>query len=235
VAETGGSGAPGHPEPASDGRRKWHATFRTRFATLGVFISRKRNGPKPDPLARYTSRLGWFTLLLAIVTALQLFTFITSERAFLTVAEVSPHQPPLVVGKPLNLILEIGNGGKSTGSVDLLNLSYSIQELPDEPNYGTGSQLFSSPILPGTHHAFGMGTEKLVPTQQLFDSVVNGTIKFYLYGFIRYSDDFSWFGYRVTGFCFLYAPDGDPKSVRWATCNKRKYVYSSGTWGWPSD
>lgn len=232
MAEPDGGAPPLHEhEPV---RRKWHATVRTRFATLGLFVSRRTAVSTLDPVARFTRLLAVMTGLVALTAALQVVTFVMSERAFLTLSEVSPHQAPLAAGKPLNLLLEIRNGGKSTARVDQLNVNYRMQDLPETPEYpSTSTQLFSAPILPGTSTTFGVGDESKVVSPEQFNGIIAGTTKFYLFGFIRYADEFSLFGYRVTGFCLLYAPAGDPNSIKFTTCNKRRYVYASGTWAWP--
>jgi hypothetical protein len=93
---------------------------------------------------------------------------------------------------------------------------------------GKGSFALSSIIAGGTVPATNTltidGHLAALPADAV-DAIKTGKIAYYIYGFIRYDDDFSLFGSRQTGYCFVYNPDGNNNS-RFNVCRERSYTYA---------
>ena len=93
-------------------------------------------------IEKFTFVLAIFTVLLALVSCLQVWAFIQSERAFLFVLTpkfdggFAPH-------KPLVLLADIKNSGRSTGFINDFNVTLKVvasnDKLPREPKYKKGA------------------------------------------------------------------------------------------------
>jgi hypothetical protein len=66
-----------------------------------------------------------------------------------------------------------------------------------------------------------------VPTEAEIVGLKSGTIQLYIYGLIRYRDEYSWLlGARETGFCYLYDPNASVGEFKWNTCKEKQYTYA---------
>jgi hypothetical protein len=168
-----------------------------------------------------------FTLIVAVAGMVQAYAFIKSERAFVAAID-SNFTGPLVVGmNPLPMYVDLQNSGKSTAQIKELSVAITHGPLAIQPEYGTAIQVVFPPIVAGGtgrrvgHFETGWG-------KQTIDAITAGTLKFYIYGFVRYDDvfDFWPFGIKETGFCFAYVPTGNASKSVFQTCQEPQYTYS---------
>jgi hypothetical protein len=57
-----------------------------------------------------------------------------------------------------------------------------------------------------------------VPTDSQISAINIGTLKLYVFGYIQYRDEFSLFGYKETGYCYLFNPRGDLTKSSFTEC-----------------
>jgi hypothetical protein len=130
--------------------------------------------------------------------------------------------------------VEIKNGGRSTAFIEHMVGDTDIRpdELPDFPHYDySGRSPVRGPVVAGGIYTGvfspkkGDGTPFVVTDSQI--SAINiGTLKLYLFGYIQYRDEFSLFGYKETGFCYVFNPRSDQTKSMFAECGKEHYVYA---------
>jgi hypothetical protein len=184
-----------------------------------------------NPEARFAGWVARLTLLLFIVGAFQAYAFITSERAFVYqwTNFVSPH--PLSAGAPIAVTVNVHNSGRLSAFITDMNLTYLFltDPLPIDPHYvGGGVNAVSGPVPPGTIFkaivTLQTHTGDLVPNQSV-DAVNNGTLRFYIFGWVQYTDAFSWLGPKITGYCGVYVPTAQPDSD-FNNCGRPNYIYA---------
>jgi len=129
--------------------------------------------------------------------------------------------------------VKIPDGGKSgalivNGGLNFVVLSPNAA-LPEPPNYGTPRVEFRTLVPPGDTIfpiAAMAPKDRKNPWQADYaDKIKAGVYKLIIFGFVEYEDDFSFFGYRKTGFCtrFIYYP---PITDGWVGCDAPNYVYA---------
>ena len=178
-----------------------------------------------EPVALFTAVLTVFTGVLMLVGALQTWAFVVSERAFLTVTNFTLNIAP---DTPLTAVFVIKNTGKSVGSIIDFNTAFSTS-LPPKPNYVIPlSGTYIGPILPGADNNQIYRPNANAPlwrlTQPEIDEIKSGKQHLFIFGFVRYSDDYVLFGDKVTGFCYLLNPPVPGLTTE--TCNNPAYTYS---------
>lgn len=166
-----------------------------------------------------------FTVCLAGVGIAQVDTFIVSERAFIVPVEVNFTNGLVVKENPLEMWVALKNKGKSIASIDVLEVAIA-HELPPEPKYLGAQRVAYPPIAPGER--FERPLEFVTGwSQQTIDMLTQGVMSLYLYGRVRYRDDFSWFDPRTNGFCFKYYAHGSADSPHvFEPCKETAYTYS---------
>lgn len=176
-----------------------------------------------DPVAK-------FTFILCFVGAMQVWAFVESERAFIY-PWVTLSQNALSVGKQIVVTLNTHNGGHSGAFLVDANVTYSLEPLPKEPHYIRGDVNAVSGPLPagmavrGETPLHGTDGKPLIPDQTAIDALTNGTIPFYVFGWVKYTDAFSWFGPKISGFCGKYTPGHSPDNAFY-NCGQPAYVYA---------
>ena len=187
-----------------------------------------------DPVAGFTAWIALFTLCLMLVSGIQVWAFIQSERAFATMT-AAHFRETLAPNKELSLMVEIGNSGRSSAFIDGFNITAMILPkdagLPVLPNYLPGGIISVGPVLAAGKSIVRVdihgikGEQHLVLNDADVRAINDRTYKFYIFGYVSYLDDFSVIGHRVNGFCALYNPEGDA-STSFDNCNDRAYTYS---------
>jgi hypothetical protein len=181
---------------------------------------------------KFTFAVAVFTALLVLVTCVQVLAFIRSERASLVVPT-----PQFIGGfganKDLMLLVDIKNGGKSTAFIDDFKLAVKFvapkDSLPTEPEYPKADEMAPGPILSGAvakiydiiHGVHG--EPHLIITPSDVERINSGMLKLYIIGFVAYTDEFTIFGDRQTGFCYRYEPSVPGNFVN---CTECAYTYS---------
>jgi hypothetical protein len=193
------------------------------------------------PLRWKLPRWNWvaaFTGLLFVATCTQAWAFIASERAFVSTS--GPTTVPirgLSTTQPLNFEINVRNDGRSTAVImhSAISILLLATPLPSPPQY-VGADIYRGPLVAGgvtkaTTRGFGVPPVILSPDQ--VTDITNGTKKLYVYGYIRYEDDYSLFGYRVTGFCYVFNSDSTNNLgvSQFYNCNDAdEYIYAHSTW-----
>jgi hypothetical protein len=193
-------------------------------------------------VVRRLDAVAYFTLVLAVFTGVQVWAFVKSERGFVTV-EIADQKSKLEPTGQLRMVLSINNGGKSTVVLDD-SLAYGTLtpgNLSIDPDYSTESPIVSGPIVPGQSrfsmeiptYTYGPNKGKFVAfDQKVIDGINAHQATYFIYGYVRYEDDFSIFGgvwalgYRETAFCYAYDPGNLPQFGMWNVCSNRHYVYA---------
>jgi hypothetical protein len=177
--------------------------------------------------------IEYLTLVLATSAAAQAYYFLQSERSFLALSGMEVSGLTTMSDQPLEFSLEIKNGGRSTAFIDYMNATAQIRpdELPDFPLYGyRGSTSVRGPVLAGSTYFATFnpknddGTPFVLSDSQI-SAIHIGTMKLYIFGYIRYRDEFSLFGDKETGYCSLFNPRGNQRTM-FVECGKEHYVYA---------
>jgi hypothetical protein len=204
------------------------------------FLLAKNNAD--ERVATFTKWLVLFTAILAIVTCIQVWAFITSERAFLVVdnfSAVPPEFPPKDATQPLVFSAIIRNGGTNGAVVIgtdfvLKNIPKPASDLPATPDYvpvSAGNDLFRGPVIAGSDRAAifrpELNGKPMVLTTGDYDYLRAGGAKLYVYGYVDYKDEFSLFGSKRSGFCWVYNPKNPPTLSPFDSCGTEKYVYAN--------
>jgi|CXWL01.1.fsa_nt_gi hypothetical protein len=183
-------------------------------------------------IRRLCKPITLFTGLLVVISVLQYRAFVASERASVVPIEVHFAKELIAGLHPLPIVVEMQNGGKSTATTDELAMAITHGPLPPEPEYYKTTPYTVTPILPnGTHKkVFSFDIGNTGWSEETRMGVKTGARKLYLYGYIRYQDEFShspWpFGTRETGFCFVYMPIGGVHDSVFETCPEPAYTYT---------
>jgi hypothetical protein len=166
----------------------------------------------------------FFAGCLVVLSALQAGNFIATERAFVAPSSTDFAVQETVGVKQLPMLLELRNSGKNTATIEELTAGITHQ-LPPEPIYFEAQKFAFAPIIPGG------STKRILPFETNWgeataNGVKTGSLPFYIFGRIRYSDSFSWImGFKETGFCFIHTP-GSPIAP-FETCLERAFTYTS--------
>lgn len=149
---------------------------------------------------KFTLWLALFTALLTFITAVQVWAFIQSERAFLTVA-APQFTGGFAANKELTLIIDVKNSGRSTGFIDKFNTTLKFyprdKPLPDVPEYEKEQAEIPGPVLPGSDSpliylpAGDNQHPRMTLSEAEVDIIKKGMDKMYVFGFAYYRDDFS--------------------------------------------
>ena len=182
-------------------------------------------------LKNWLLRLGTvdiLTAVLALLAGIQLWGFIKGERAFVYAASVTLPQGLSKVD-PLPMSLEIKNGGKGVATIQEVAAAITQGPLPMTPQYASAPRFAFPPAVAGSvvkrplsfPLTGGYSEEKVGLLKSRKESL-------YFYGVIRYQDGYSFptiFGFRETGFCFVYAPEGANDGFE--TCKEPAYTYAN--------
>ena len=187
-------------------------------------------------------RLDWvalFTLMLVIVVFLQLYTYTATERAVVTIADIQfkgKNNP--TVGQPLTAVIDVKNSGRSTAFITRARFYSRLvfkQPFPSRPEYPEFAKVTNSAVngplvaqeidqvffrLDNAHRTTGGPFDAPSITE-----IEQGRMKIYVFGYIRYLDAYSVFGWpeHQTGFCSHY----DPSAGMFLTCDEDAYAYGN--------
>jgi hypothetical protein len=201
---------------------------RLTLRPVGTLLLSWRDGP----LIWFNGLLTLFTALLVAITAIQVWAFIVSERAFLLEWTNFVSPSPLTAGQKLSFTINVQNTGRSSATIVDADTTVMLvkTELPEEPSYAglNGSRLPS--IVPtglsfsGTTPVIKPDGSEITLSQDDVDKLNSGDLKFYVYGWMSYSDDFTVFGPVKHGFCGVFVPNR-PAANDFVSCGRPKYTY----------
>jgi cold shock CspA family protein len=147
-----------------------------------------------------------FTGFLVVLGGLQLFSFIQSERAFLSISALeTAGNAELKAGDLVNFTAQIKNSGRSTAFISSLIVNVAIYDmpLPEVPPYKAGATNVRGPIVAGGIKVANLpgisAEEKPIALSQVHaDGIRDGKFNIYMFGKMDYSDEFPWFGNKIT-------------------------------------
>jgi hypothetical protein len=192
---------------------------------------RKQHQTLERAMVRWTRYVGIFTGVLAIVGAFQVWAFIQSERAALYPYFDRIDPTPVVADQPIAIDVSIVNNGPvqaffSEARVAVLAGTF----LPNKPDFSKSKFVVSGVIPPHGTRSFRAG-----PVDQAFNGgqindINRGSAHLWVYGYVRFTDDFSLFGPKTVGFCGIYLPPQEasiakPPGPPIAECENPNYVY----------
>jgi hypothetical protein len=175
------------------------------------------------------------TLVLAIFTGLQAYSFIESERAFLVVRDIHfKHGNPTLDADGYDIVMLIENSGKHVAKVTKINLTNGFfikkKGLPDVPPNGALLSKIVPPIVPGQDLTVYLHAELPVNLEisavERLAGVLDGTIPLRTFGFIEYDRGYPWPWPGKIGFCQDYVPMTRRENVSFETCDKGAYTYT---------
>jgi hypothetical protein len=198
---------------AEDRRRNENAEPRKGFG--------KRSWRHPDHVARFTFWVATFTFLLAGIGLIQVWAFIQSERAFLSIDDIlfTPSGP---TDRRAIFTIRVKNSGRSTANVKH-NVYRVNLELPSTPDYYvTMREVTLAPVVGNGTARYDARIDVTPDHAAEFVAALDGNSLFYFYGLIEYEDEFSLIGFKKLGWCFRY----DTESRNFRSCNNAIYTYS---------
>jgi hypothetical protein len=177
-----------------------------------------------------------FTAILCVIGTVQVWTFIASERPFVSVSQIQIAGGELKAEVPLVFIIGVKNSGKETAFVvDSRNI---VRTQPDLPLYrGLKRDMVETtakgPIVAGdTNSIISRPTNKngqpIVLAQKQIDQLAIGDQHLWIIGYITYKDLFPIFGAtNTTGYCFVYNPKpADGRLGNFDRCGDEEYEYA---------
>lgn len=174
----------------------------------------------------WTRVVGTFTAVLAAVAVIQALAFIATERAFV-IETFRLGEHGIAVGEPLQVIADVGNTGRGPAYITEVNLTpLFATKLPAIPEYQPQYTQTGGSIGSGGTRSFWFNQPDLVDEFN-FNGIKDGSLKLFAFGYIRFSDEFSFFGPRTIGFCVVYDPQNGSVSNSFSDCQgTTNYVYS---------
>lgn len=173
-----------------------------------------------------------FTLVLSIIAAIQAWTFMHSERAFVYPTTANFIAGSLIANMPdTRLYIVLKNSGKQTATIEEFNaaITHGLATKPKYANPGTKKQKkFTLPPVPtGVDIEFPLVFESSW-ADDTTKKVKDGTMKFYIYGKFKYRDSFSLlFPIKESGFCFEYDHlSSNPTKSVFRNCIEPEYTYT---------
>ena len=198
----------------------------------------KRHQPTGETPRDQSSRGFWgrlihepinlFTAALAIVAVIQAWAFIASERAFVSVVGPDLSRVGSSPDQPFQIPLTVMNSGRSTAIVTALNVTV-MKNLPEKPEYIPLMKISIKPLMVNTPEillyraAPGPWLWKL--SQSEIDAIEQGSGLLFIFGYIRYRDDYSLWGDKEIGFCFIYIPKPIINNAHYETCDNSSYTF----------
>jgi len=124
------------------------------------------------------------------------------------------------------MYLDVRNSGKSTATTEELSVAITHGIAPT-PQYSGGTKVAFAPIVPGSIARRTVGFE-IGWGNETIEKITSGALKFYIFGLIKYRDDFSFDFMRrkETGFCFMYVVSKSSSHSIFQTCPERAYTFS---------
>ena len=179
-------------------------------------------------MAKWTRKVGIFTIVLAAITAMgaiiaatQVWAFIQSERSSVSITNMNPVPTPLTANVQIVLRMALQNSGKSDAIVDGGNISTKADygNLPTIPPYAKSMSSFRT-IIPANTTFSSNARLPATFAPETVNSISSGKGKWWVFGWLQYRDDYSWLtGEHTTGFCFIYDPLNDPtKEAMFDSC-----------------
>jgi hypothetical protein len=240
---TDGNAHPGSPSPETDenrrgegnqdGKNESESHNDSAFVRMFKSIKRMFESIKNFVCSNFDV-IKFFTIILAISTCIQVWAFIQSERADLSVTSVMLDFDLLFEGN-VSLHYTVQNGGKETAFVtgSATSIGLRTDTLPPEPQYTHPSvNALLGPVIPQSPRFVRIGPMTddgpIIISKEQANSINNGSLKFYVFGYVNYKDTFSFlFGNRKTGFCFYYNPTlKDARFGNFDNCAEGAYTYS---------
>ena len=181
-------------------------------------------------MLRWTRVVAVFTVVLACVGAVQTWAFIQSERASLYVNILSIEPFPIQPARPFSIRLSVTNTGRSQASiVETKTKVWVSLNLPEKPDLTDVKFRAVGGLVPaGGTRFFINGPLTPALTGFQIEDIGRGLLKLYIFGYVKFKDDFSVFGTQSLGFCGIYDPfakstDG---GIPINQCDNANYAYS---------
>jgi hypothetical protein len=173
------------------------------------------------PEARFAGWVARLTLVLCFIGAIQAWSFVQSERAFVAMEAITIIGG-VQAGSPLRTSTSFKNSGKSP-AVEVVVYFNSGVKLPSPPTYGQSRRAIP-PIVSGGHANMNWGTG--APLQEAeAEALKTGKIEFYVWGYVSFKDEFSIFGPREVGYCaVLDRKDGSATAFQ--SCPSSEFDYA---------
>ena len=196
-----------------------------------MVIIKARRPPDPGPdrsMVFWTRAVGVFTIVLAIVAVLQFLAFVQSERALLSLAGLEIVGGVPKAGDPLvHVLVRFTNSGRAAAAAGHFALGIHFEALPPKPEYNDLPERGSQPVPAGGGTEFySTVTLTRALTQDEIDKIKLGTTRMSIFGYIKYSDPFFFFGGMTNGFCSTYVPPPAGEAKFYNSCPEPNYTYS---------
>ena len=184
-------------------------------------------------MVHWTRIVGLFTIVLAGVGGIQAWAFIQSERAAIypQIDRIDP--TPVVADQPIAIDVSIINNGRAQAFFSEARVAvWAGTYLPDKPNYSTAKFVASGVIPPQSRRYVRFGPVDQALNWVQIDDIDRGAAHLWVYGFVKFTDDFSLFGSKTVAFCGVYLPPKQastakpPEGPPIVECDNPNYDYS---------
>jgi hypothetical protein len=180
-------------------------------------------------MLKRTRVVAIFTVVLAGVGGIQAWAFIQSERASLYVNILSIEPSPVQPLRPFSIRLSITNTGRSQAFiVEAKPKAWVSLSLPEKPDLtDVKFSAVGAPVPAGGTRFIVNGPLSPTLTGFQIEDIGRGVLRLYIFGYVKFTDDFSVFGARTLGFCGIYNPfvkstDG---GISITQCDNPNYTY----------
>lgn len=181
-------------------------------------------------MLRWTRVVAVFTAVLASVGGIQTWAFIQSERASLYVNILSIEPSPVQPLRPFSIRLSVTNTGRSQASiVEAKTKGWVSLSLPEKPDLADINFRAIGGLVPaGGTRFFVNGPLNPALTGFQIEDIGRGVLNLYIFGYIKFTDDFSVFSTRTLGFCGIYNPSVKSTDglISINQCDNPNYSYS---------
>jgi hypothetical protein len=190
------------------------ATTPARQQEQTTQLKRRCRCPRLNPVAA-------FTAVLCLIGGFQVWAFIQSERAFLSISAANilstGNDSPLIIG------FELSNGGRSVATGHI-NFYSRMRSLPSTPDYSNPLIMAYSPVVAGGIDRPSINVP--LPSSDIAE-IRGGQQPFFIYGIIYFSDVFTFFGPKQVGFCLRFREINAPPVVSFfGTCTESAYSFA---------
>lgn len=169
--------------------------------------------------------IGLLIFIGALITAAVGISNIQTNRAALTISHMGFERGGPTADGPNLIVFTLKNSGPQNAEIKVLAV-HAESSIPQSPKYTSKDP--PNAIVPagGT---LRVPIDPADPPGSGMPQVLAGSEKLYVFGFIKYSDDFWPLGNMEIGFCYMF----DPQRTRvnnFGICPQKKYTYTKRYW-----
>jgi hypothetical protein len=228
TGQSGPADGANQPLPSPEGVPENHAPYADHSS------AESKHQPEPSSpfdiaMLRWTRVVAVFTAVLACVGGIQAWAFMQSERASLYVNINSIDPSPILPARPFSVRMTIVNTGRAQAFIVEQKVKIWVGlNLPEKPDLTDIKYTVRGPVPAGGSRYLVNGPLSPTLTGFQIEDIGRGLLKFYIFGYVKFTDDFTFFGPHTIGFCAIYDPAGKSPDggLPINQCDNPNYTYS---------